>query len=109
MTDTDLEALFDAALVDAPTVPDALMARVIADANSMQPKRSFWSSLMDALGGLPALGGLVTATCVGVWLGVAPPSDLPDLAGQVMGFEMAYEDELDSFDMTGFDWELEEG
>lgn len=113
MNDTDLETLFEAARRAPPDVPEALMARVVADAQAVQPAAPFWTRLTEALGGLPGLGGLVTAGCVGIWLGVSPPAYVPDLAGQVLGFESALDDEfdgdLDAVSLTGFGWDIEEG
>ncbi|MFS4582530.1 hypothetical protein [Phaeobacter sp. C3_T13_0] len=34
--------------------------------------------LLAGLGGWPALGGLATASAAGLWIGLAPPSFLPD-------------------------------
>lgn len=113
--DTDdrmLESLFDAARADPPHVPDALLARVIADAQTFQPEIArtgwhAWRGRLRAIGGLPALGGLVTATCVGFWLGVAPPEGLPDLAGLVLGQQESTVLET-ATDLTGFGWDIEE-
>jgi len=110
--DLALESLFDAARADPPQVPEALMARVIADAQTFQPniartRWQGWQGWLRAIGGLPALGGLVTATCVGFWLGVAPPEGLPDLAGQVLGQQDSTALET-ATGLTGFGWDIEE-
>lgn len=109
--DQELEALFSQTRATPPKVPDALMARVLADAMAEQPaaKGTGWRQWLAGLGGLPALGGLVTATCVGFWLGVAPPEGLPDVAGVVMGADLISEDDLGSPSISGFGWDLEEG
>ncbi len=115
MNDLELENLFEAGRAAPVPVPDALMARVMADARKLQPRRKTagWRSWLSAIGGMPALSGLVTATCVGFWLGVAPPEGLPDLAGQVLGQQIITE--LDSSDidiatdLSGFGWDIEEG
>lgn len=109
ITDAALEALFDQARSAPPEVPEGLMQRVIADAAAQQSPASVWSRLIDTLGGLPGLGGLATATFVGIWLGVAPPAQLPDLAGQILGIETYTADDLDAGDLTGFGWDIEEG
>ena len=87
-------------------VKEALMARVLADAQALQPVApeagQGWSGWLALVGGLPALGGLVTATCVGFWIGVAPPEALPDLGAWVMGTEADAE-------VYGFGWDIEEG
>jgi len=117
ISDDALEAMFDTARAAPPEMPEGLMARVIADAGAVQPARSIWARLfegpLEGVGGIPGLGGLVTATCVGVWLGVAPPANVPDLAGQILGVETLLEDEWDTVDMTegltSFGWDMEEG
>ena len=94
--DFDLDALLVAAAKDVAQEPsEGLMARVLADAEAMQPKaapvarpqprRGLFSALVEALGGWPSLGGLAAATVAGVWIGfVATPAILPDgLAGFV--------------------------
>jgi len=104
MTDADLEDIFAAARATPPQVPDALMTRVRADAQAMQPRAKIgWGGWLRGLGGLPAMGGLVTATCVGFWIGVAPPDTLPDLGGLVLGFE-----QTSDFETDGFGWDNSE-
>lgn len=84
--DDALDILFANARATPPDVPDALMARILSDAADVQPEgRKGWRGWWRSLGGAPGLGGLVTATCVGFWLGVAPPAVLPDLSGQLLG------------------------
>ena len=112
INDAELETFFEAARAAPPAVPDALMAAVLADAGAVQaaPKNSGWGAWLANLGGLPGLGGLVTATCVGFWLGVAPPEVMPDLAGFVLGTEAVLEDGLASEPgLDGFGWDLDEG
>ncbi len=113
-TDAGLDALFDRARAAPPVVPDALMARVLADAAAAQPvrggSRAGWRRWVAALGGAPALGGLVTASCLGFWLGFAPPDTLPDVAGQVWGVETVVEDDSwDGIELIAFGWDIEEG
>lgn len=106
-----LEALFEKARANPPDVPDALMARVLTDAEAMRPKAQTtgWRGWLASLGGLPALGGLVAATCVGFWLGFAPPAALPDLAGQMLGFDLVLDEDVDAPGLTGFGWDIGEG
>ncbi len=40
--------------------------------------RQIWRQFVSAVGGWPALGGLVAASLSGLWIGLAPPSFLPD-------------------------------
>ena len=102
--DAALERLFEAARATPPEVPQGLMARILADAQNQQPMRGGWRAWLGAMGGMPALGGLVTATCVGVWIGVAPPEQLPDLGGLVLGLETTSDAET-----YGLGWDIEEG
>lgn len=110
MDDLALENLFEQARATPPQVPDALMTRVMADAQALQPrgKTAGWRGWLMAIGGLPALSGLVTATCVGFWIGVMPPDGLPDLAGLVLTGQDSAELETDT-DLTGLGWDIEEG
>lgn len=39
-----------------------------------------WRQFSTAIGGWPALGGLAAASVAGLWIGLAPPSFLPDPA-----------------------------
>jgi len=82
----DLEALFAEARESRPdAVPDRLMSTITAAAAAEQ---AGWSAprpvaanrnrgplalLLAALGGWPAVGGLVAASCAGLWIGVAGP------------------------------------
>ena len=109
MTDARLDALFEEARANPPEVPEALMARVVADAAREQPQRSDWRAWLAGLGGLPGLGGLITASCVGFWLGVAPPEGLPDLAGSFLGAQFGLQDDLSGGTLGAFGWDIEEG
>lgn len=92
--DDPLDSFFEAARAAQPR-PDAdLTARVLADAAAMQPKpaapvRPAKSGWFGAIGGWPALAGLVTATVAGVSIGVADPAYIGDLA--FSGFGDAYD------------------
>jgi hypothetical protein len=76
---------------------DALMARILTDADNvqtaMQPEQAAvasgpWTRFLDALGGWPAVSGLAAATVAGIWIGVAPPSSVQDLTASLMGDEV---------------------
>jgi hypothetical protein len=110
MDDQALEGLFDAARANPAEVPDDLMARIMQDAQDLQPKPigTGWRGWLNAIGGLPAMGGLVTATCVGFWIGVAAPDGLSNFTGQVIAFEEYTELDAAS-DVVGFGWDIEEG
>jgi hypothetical protein len=93
--DALLEALFAEAAGDGkPEVPADLMARILADAEAMQPtaaalaarpaRQGLFSQFMQAIGGWPSLAGLATATVAGVWIGFSAygtivPSSVADL------------------------------
>lgn len=96
MTMTDekgdmLDDLFAVARMQTPQPTDALMARVLADAaGGPAPQRAvsrpgLWAQLCQALGGWPAVGGLAAATVAGIWIGIAPPDGLENLADSVIG------------------------
>ncbi|MBY6068206.1 hypothetical protein KUW17_15740 [Leisingera aquaemixtae] len=116
MADTDkanqeLEELFAAARRDRPALPEHLSAAILADAGRVQqgrhaagPARAarqpLWRQLIEAVGGWPAMGGLAAASAAGLWIGLAPPSFVPDpvaLAGyEDSGNAVPY----DSYDMA---------
>ncbi len=110
MRDYELDALFEAAAKDAAQTPSAdLMARVLADAEAMQPtpaalvpgplpRRGMLAGIVSALGGWPSLGGLAAATMAGLWIGFsATPDALPDgLAALVEGGSTEYLAYLDT-------------
>lgn len=106
-----LESLFEEARANPPTVSDALMARIVTEAQAVQPRpaRRGIGQWIAAVGGLPGLGGLVTATCVGFWLGFAPPEAVPDLAGVILGSETYAELDDGEIEVFGFGWDVEEG
>ena len=97
MTDQhdDIEALFAQARAVTPVVSDGLFARIMADAAAVDmvrqprapvlPQKGWFAGLLAALGGWPALGGLAMATVAGVWIGVAPPTQLTDIAVSLWG------------------------
>ena len=109
-TDHDLDALLAAAAKDAAQAPSGdLMARVLADAEVMQPtpaafvpepapRRGRLAGIVSALGGWPSLGGLAAATVAGLWIGFsATPVMLPDgLAGLVDDESVQYLAYLDT-------------
>lgn len=79
-----------------------LMDRVLSDALAVQalaqrsdegaaarrrPTVGFWRSALAALGGWPAMAGLVTASVAGVWIGMNPPEVLSDGAATVLALD----------------------
>lgn len=81
-----LDALFAAARAAEPPVPDALLARVLADAAQHVPRaapraapppaRSWLAGVLDMLGGRGAMAGLAAAGMAGVFIGFVQPVDL---------------------------------
>jgi len=94
--DISVEAVesFFAAAKDSELAPSTdLMARVLADAEALQPvvaavsapKQNAWAGFMDMIGGWPALSGVAAAGVAGIWLGVAPPTSLEQLTSDMLG------------------------
>lgn len=93
MQDSDLDDLLAAARADRPRPSDGLMARVIADADRLQPRAAparpraappragLWAWLSGAFGGPGALAGMAAATLAGLWVGVVQPAPLSTLTG----------------------------
>lgn len=87
--DSFLDGYFAAARDGAPEPSPDLLARVLADAGAEQARQAagtrdaahrpgLWATMLAALGGWPALGGLATAGVAGLWLGISPPVALDD-------------------------------
>lgn len=98
--DTRLADFFAAARSAAPAPSDALMARILADAEAAMPRGAEapvrsgpeprrWGGgggLLDwfgAFGGWGGVGGLATATLAGLWFGYAGLTDPASLAASV--------------------------
>lgn len=124
LDDTALEALFEVARAEAPVPSDALLARIMADAETASPARptpapvrrgrGLIASVIGALGGWPALAGMATATVASVWVGFAAPDQLNTLAGGILlsddsTFATSYDLEDIVPGDTGFSALLEEG
>ncbi|SNS48673.1 hypothetical protein [Tropicimonas sediminicola] len=92
--DAELEAFFQSARDVGGDPSPALLSRVLADAYAEQdalvvsdaapeampvpvpeaPRRGLFAGLLQAVGGWPAMAGLVTATAAGIWIGYNPPA-----------------------------------
>ncbi|MGC3939455.1 hypothetical protein ACOTTU_16745 [Roseobacter sp. EG26] len=113
---TQVDRLLKAARDGEPDLPSGLMARVLADADAIQsqparppmPARPLWARLSEALGGWQGMGGLVAATCAGVWIGFSPPASVPDAGALILGYEAGVE-ESSTAELTSFGWDLDEG
>ena len=109
MGDDDLDTLFDTARAQPPKVPADLMQRVMQDAAHVQQAGQAgtgWRGWIALLGGARGVSGLITATCVGFWIGVAPPQALPDFGALVLGQATVESAEEDT---SLFGWDIEEG
>lgn len=89
--DTELDALLADMATAGPDLDTALLNRVMADAEQVsaariapaprpRPAGGFWTEILGAIGGWGAVAGLSTATLTGVWLGFAPPDQVPDVS-----------------------------
>ncbi|WP_439140832.1 hypothetical protein [Planktotalea sp.] len=124
MRDTDdLEVFFEAAKSSPPAPSSDFMARVLSDAESMQPEalgvmqsmppqqsglKEFFSALSDAIGGWRAFAGLATAAVTGLWIGISPPAGLIEPFGSVLGTDTSALS--DAFEYgEGFDFTMFEG
>ncbi|MEP1765222.1 MAG: hypothetical protein ABJJ53_01000 [Sulfitobacter sp.] len=103
----DLEAAFDAARAAPAPMPAALSARIVADALAHQPRKPLWTRMLAAIGGPAGLGGLMTATVAGFWLGVAPPVDGVDPLALIGAVELDTSAEFT--DLVGLGWYSDEG
>ncbi|OYX42261.1 MAG: hypothetical protein B7Z02_12605 [Rhodobacterales bacterium 32-67-9] len=102
MTDPDrddefLEGFFRAARDARPEPSEALMARILADAEAEMPRApepmpvtrpagggaGTLSWIAAAVGGWRGIGGLATATVAGLWLGYAGGADAGFLSGGI--------------------------
>lgn len=109
-----LDALFETARAHPPEVPQALMARVLADADVLQPtygrhhavRLGLRAWIADLLGGWQGMGGLVAAAAAGVWIGWSPPETLPDAGALILGYESA-EVMSTTAELTSFGWDLD--
>jgi hypothetical protein len=98
MTD-GLDDFFTAARAAGPEPSDALMARVLADADAAQPRvaaampvtasrwRRWRAAAVAAVGGGAMATGLASAAVAGVFIGYAGPVTSDWLAGAVSGGE----------------------
>jgi hypothetical protein len=97
--DAELDQLLAGLGTVRPAVPDALMARILADAAAVQDgaqaarprptanvvQGSLWARIAAAVGGGKVLAGLGSAAVAGVVLGFAQPAPLAPLTSAVWG------------------------
>ena len=100
-----LDDLFAQARAEQPVPSDAVLSRIAADAAAWQPepapRHGFLAELLEGIGGWPALGGLVTATMAGLYLGFAQP-ELVSPTGLAQLSETGVEDATGEFSFTVF-------
>lgn len=95
--DQKLDAFFDAGRAEAPVPSEALIARILADADAEQTRvrpsaprgGSVLSGLWSAIGGWRGAAGMGFAGLVGLWVGYAAPTVF-DPASPILG-GFAYE------------------
>jgi hypothetical protein len=95
LNDSGLESFFAAGRAEAPVPSDALVARVLADAEAEMARPApveaprpvaqpgFLHAAIASIGGWAGLGGLATATAAGVWIGFAGFADSLDASGYI--------------------------
>lgn len=92
--DTGLEAYFAAGRKAGRVPSNDLLGRIMADAEMQMPvsessvpvsRPSFRAAFWSAIGGWPAVGGMVTASLVGVWIGFSQPAGLDQIADRYFG------------------------
>ena len=121
-SDDALEDLFAQARGEAQEIalPEALMARILSDADTVQSAReadfapvsaqrgrSGLRGIFAAIGGFPAVAGLAAATVAGLWIGITPPAALQSGMQAVTGataseeiFDFYVVDSADTYDFT---------
>lgn len=110
-----LDALLVQASDDEALRPDAdFMARMVQDALLHQPVAQgvvapWWRRALVSMGGWQTMGGLVTATCAGFWIGVNPPAAVPDVVDNLLSMAPIYAQSGENVALAGFGWDLEEG
>lgn len=100
-SDKELDLLLQSTA--AEVVPsEALLARVMADADEVLAERrrepveapaprGWLSTMLNTVGGWPAVAGLATATVAGVWIGYAQPSSFGEVANGALATEAFYD------------------
>lgn len=92
--DLDLDGLLAEAALRQPEPSAALLARIEADAQALQPRpaarpapprRSWLAALADVFGGGGGVAGLTLAAASGLWLGVAQPAGLLGMTEYLTG------------------------
>ena len=111
MRDDELERFFEAGRAAAPAPSEALLERVLAEAQAQQAPRAqtparpaaargAWAGLLAALGGWPAVTALAAVAVAGIWLGYASPGELDGLTAALWPGQGGYDvvDMIPSYD-----------
>ncbi len=100
-------------LAQAPVAAPSpeLMARVLADAETMlpapggvRPARPWWQQMVQGLGGWGAVGGLVAAAATGFAVGLGGIDPTGTDALWSLGYDTLFE-ETGGLDAFGWDWD----
>ncbi|MEP1961975.1 hypothetical protein [Tateyamaria sp.] len=94
-------------------VPEALMARVLADADAMLPAPGgavapipWWRQIVDGIGGWNAVGGLAVAAATGFVIGIGGIEAVHFADFLSVNYDTYYEGQ-DAVSVFG--WDIEEG
>ena len=113
--DDILDGMFAAAASQQPVPSAGLISRIVADADSEQPKPQFlrpakatggwFATLADWFGGGMSLAGMAAAAATGLYLGVTQPASVLALTELVTGSTTI--DSLDLLPASGTLWAQE--
>lgn len=99
LPEEELERLLARSAENGPEPSEALLERVMADADrtlaaqqaTVRPRQVRRQGLFAGLGGWPALTGLVTATVAGIWIGFAQPGPVGGIADGMLATDADYD------------------
>jgi len=107
------QMLDDLARAPVPDLPDALMARILADADAMLPppgghklRAAWWRQILEGVGGWTAVTGLVAAAATGFVVGLGA-LDGVGVSAPWMQVDDTYYDTQEA--TYAFGWDMEEG
>lgn len=113
LSDVELNDLFAGAAGASKLASEALMARIMAEAEMVadaqsqplfatvsQVRQGKFRRFLNGLGGWPAVAGLVTVTVAGIWIGYASPDALEDITDLYLATDTGFnlEDLMPSYD-----------
>ncbi|MEM6477409.1 MAG: hypothetical protein AAF647_00030 [Pseudomonadota bacterium] len=117
LSDAELERLFQASDAEASLPSGDFMARILADAQALQPQPSLapapvppraltqspFAALREALGGWRGLSGLAGAVATGLVIGVFPPEALATYADGLLNGEALFSEYVPGLGEVSFD------